>query len=241
MAAKIPWPRVLAEGAVIVGSILLALFLEKWSAEREARRDVSADLVGIEGELESNLSLLDYDLDLLRRVVAASGSLVESLDEQSDAPFVTVSDTIAAMARILSPTLDLSMGGVEALMASGRLAIVRSPELRRRLAGLSSLVEEVTEDEDLAQDIGWQQLYPAIAPRADFDHGYVIAELTTERIPGLPLQSRSDVSHPNSSEIRGYLRARRGWYGAAIRDAEKLQVEMLELRTLIRAELEALN
>jgi hypothetical protein len=79
MAATIPWRRVLVEGAVIVGSILLALFLEAWMADREVRREVSADLVGIDSELESNLSLLDFDLDLLRRTVAASGSLVESL------------------------------------------------------------------------------------------------------------------------------------------------------------------
>jgi len=241
MAAKIPWSRVLAEGAVIVGSILLALFLDAWWADREVRRDVSADLVGIEGELESNLSLLAYDLDLLRRTVAASSSLLESLDAQRESPFVTVADTVTAMARIVSPTLGVSVGGVEALMASGRLAVVRSPELRRRLAGLSSLVEEVTEDEDLGQEIGWQQLAPAVARRSDFDMGYVIAELTTKRIPGVPLESRSEVSHPNSSEIRGFLRARRGWYGQAIRDAEKLQAEMSELRALIRTELEALS
>ena len=81
----------------------------------------------------------------------------------------------------MSPTLGVSVGGVEALMASGRLAVVRSPELRRRPAGLSSLVEELTEDEDLGGDIGWQQL------------------------------------------------------------AEKLQIEMSELRALIRTELEALG
>ena len=241
MAANIPWPRVLAEGAVIVGSILLALFLEAWWAERELRREVSADLVGIEGELESNLSLLAFDVDLLRRTVAASTAMLESLDERPDAPFVTVSDTVAGMARLVSPTLDVSVGGVEALMASGRLAVVRSPELRRRLAGLSSLVGELTEDEDLGREIGWQQLFPAITRRSDFDQAYVITELMTERTPGLPLQSRSDVSHPNSSEIRGFLRARRGWYSQAIRDAEKLQVEMSELRALIRTELEALN
>jgi hypothetical protein len=232
---------VLVEGAVIVGSILLALFLEAWLAEREVRREVSADLVGIDSELESNLRILDFDLDLLRRTVAASGSLVESLGEQPDAPFVTVSDTVAGMARLISPTLGVSVGGVEALMASGRLAVVRSPELRRRLAGLSSLVEELTKDEDLGRDIGWQQLFPAIARRSDMDGGYVIAELTTGRIPGLPLQSRSVVSHPNSSEIRGFLRARRGWYGQAIRHAERLDVEMSELRVLIRTELDALN
>jgi hypothetical protein len=198
-------------------------------------------LVGIDSELESNLRILDFDLDLLRRTVAASGSLVESLGEQPDAPFVTVSDTVAGMARLISPTLGVSVGGVEALMASGRLAVVQSSELRRRLAGLSSLVEELTEDEDLGRDIGWQQLFPAISRRSDLGLDYVIIELVSQRVPRLPLQSRSVVSHPNSSEIRGFLRARRGWYGQAIRDAEKLEVEMSELRALIRSELEALN
>lgn len=241
MAAKISWRRVLAEGAVIVGSILLALFLEASLAEREVRREVSADLVGIAGELESNLSLLDFDLDLLRRTVAASGSLVESLDKQPDAPFVTVSDTLAGMARLVSPTLSISVGGVEALLASGRLSVVRSSELRRRLAGLSSLVEELAEDESLGRDIGWQQLHPAVARQSDMDLGYVIMELVAQRSPGIPLRSRSVVSHPNSSEIRGLLRARGGWYGQAIRDAETLRLEMSELRALIRTELEVLN
>jgi len=241
MAAKMPWSRVLAEGVVVVGSILLALFLDAWWADREVRRDVSADLVGIEGELESNLSFLAFDLDQLRRTVSATSSLLESLNEHPDALFVTVSDTVSAMARIVSPTLQVSVGGVEALMASGRLAVLQSPALRRRLAGLSSLHDKLTVSEDLGRDIGWQQLGPAVLSRSDFDQGYVIAELTTVRAPGLPLQSHSDVSHPNSSEIRGFLRARRGWYGQAIRDAEKLQVEMTELRTLIQTELEAIN
>jgi len=241
MAAKIAWPRVLVEGAVIVGSILLALSLEAWVADREVRREVSADLEGIAGELESNLRLLDFDLDLLSRTVAATGSLAASLNEDPDAPFVTVSDTVAAMARLVSPTLVASVGGVEALMASGRLAAVRSPDLRRRLAGLSSLVEKLTEGEDLGRDIGWQQLNPAVARRSDLDLGYVIAELFSRRVPGLPLQSRSMVPHPNSSEIRSFLRARGGWYGQAIRDAERLQVEMTELGALIGTELEALN
>ena len=241
MASTIPWRRVLAEGAVIVGSILLALFLEGWVAEREVRGELSADLVGISGELESNLSLLEFDIDLLRRTVAASRSLVGSLSEHGDAPFVTVSDTVAAMARLVSPTLGASVGGVEALMASGRLADVRSSELRRRLAGLSSLVDELAEDEDLGRDIAWQQLNPAVARRSDLDLGYVIANLFSERVPGLPLRSESMVTHPNSSEIRSYLRARGGWYGQAIRDAERLRVEMSELRALIRTELQALD
>jgi hypothetical protein len=240
MAAKIPWPRVLAEGAVIVGSILLALSLEAWVADRDVRREVSADLESIAGELESNLRLLDFELDLLRRTVAATGALVASLNEHRDAPFVAVSDTVAGMARLVSPTLGASVGGVEALMASGRLAAVRSPELRRRLAGLSSLVEKLAEDEDLGREIGWQQLNPAVAVRSDLDLGYVIAELFITRVPGLPLQSLSMVTHPNSSEIRSYLRARGGWYGQAIRDAERLQVEMTELGALIAAELDAL-
>jgi hypothetical protein len=241
MTSKIPWPRVLAEGAVIVGSILLALSLEAWVADRDVRRELSADLEGIAGELESNLRLLDFDLDLLRRTVAATGSLVASLNEDPDAPLVAVSDTVAGMARLVSPMLVASVGGVDALIASGRLAAVRSPELRRRLAGLSSLVDKLKEGEDLGRDIGWQQLNPAVARRADLAVGYVIAELFGTRVPGLPLHSRSMVSHPNSSEIRSYLRARGGWYGQAIRDAERLHLEMTELGTLIGTELEGLD
>jgi hypothetical protein len=230
---------VLVEGAVIVASILLALSLEAWWAEREVSHEVSADLIGIDSELETNQGLLDVDLDLLRRTVSASTSMLESLGEQPDAPFVTLSDTIAGMARLMSPTLDVSVGGVDALLASGRLPALRSAELRRRLAGLSSMVEDLTEDEDLGRQIGWQQLSPAVSRSADLDLSYVITELVTERIPGLPLRSRSMVSHPNSFEIRGFLRARIGWYRQAIRDAEKLQGEMSDLRTLIRADLDA--
>ena len=237
MAGKIPWLRVLLEGAVIVGSILLALSLEAWWAEREVSREVSADLVGIDVELEANLDVLAFELDLLKRTVAASASMLESLGELPDAPFVTLSDTIAAMARLSSPTLDVSVGGVDALLASGRLPALRSPELRRRLAGLSSKIEDLTEDEYLGREVGWQQLNPAVYRSADLDVGYVVTALFTERVPGLPLQGRSMISHPNSFEIRGALRTRMGWYGSAIREAEKLVVEMSELRALIRADL----
>ena len=59
MTGKIPWPRVLAEGAVIVVSILLALGAEAWWS---ARQDRTAEATYVESLLHDlRTDSLEYE------------------------------------------------------------------------------------------------------------------------------------------------------------------------------------
>ena len=48
---KIPWPRILAEGVVIVVSILLAFWIDEWADERQKRDEEKKLLRAIQAEI----------------------------------------------------------------------------------------------------------------------------------------------------------------------------------------------
>ena len=58
----IPWPRVLVEGVVIVGSILLAFGIDAWWDARKERDRESQLLVGLLGDFETTRSDLEQRL-----------------------------------------------------------------------------------------------------------------------------------------------------------------------------------
>ena len=69
------------------------------------------------------------------RIVVASDEVVLRLDSSGPSETLTVRDSLAAWAFSV-PTLDPSLGAVEALNASGQLSRIESPVLRQLLAGL---------------------------------------------------------------------------------------------------------
>ena len=68
---EIPWPRILAEGGAIVVSILLALSIEAWWADRQDRAEEQGILLGLKSEFEQNLGLIEIELSYRRAVVAS--------------------------------------------------------------------------------------------------------------------------------------------------------------------------
>jgi hypothetical protein len=50
---RIPWPRIFAEGVVIIASILLALAADAWWDERSDQRELEAALVNVSAEIST--------------------------------------------------------------------------------------------------------------------------------------------------------------------------------------------
>lgn len=60
--SQIPWTRILAEGAIIVVSILLAFAIQAWWEGSKERAEEQRILAAIRAELHSNVAEIDREL-----------------------------------------------------------------------------------------------------------------------------------------------------------------------------------
>ena len=142
MKQRVPWLRMLAEGVVILTSILLAFGVDAWWAERQRIGDEAELLAGLHQEVTDNvvtlragLDWLEVNRDRLSRFVSSDpASLGESV---SDSTWHTV---IRPQYRGDRPIL--SYGFLDATIAAGKLELIRDVELRAALAGLKRLQVE---------------------------------------------------------------------------------------------------
>lgn len=142
----ISWTRILAEGAVVVASILLAFAIDAWWDERQIRADEQQILQGLEEEFISIHEVLTrhsnyhmQDIETLEKV------LITIKNGASDD---AGSNVEAALREMVSPvTTDLGNGTLDALLGSGRLEILTNTTLRARLVGWERVIGEVWDDQ----------------------------------------------------------------------------------------------
>lgn len=87
--SKIPWPRVLGEGLIIIVSILLAFWIQAWWDARQDRSEEIAVLQSLLGELQEleqdfgyNEVMVDAMRASIRKLLEASASGEVSLGEK---------------------------------------------------------------------------------------------------------------------------------------------------------------
>lgn len=142
------WPRILAEGAAIVISILLAFAIDAWWEERGLRIEEQQVLQGLREEFLSVRSVLSGhlsehldDLQTLEKFLHA----VDAGTAEEAGPIVD-----AAVLVLLSPmTSDLGSGTLAALLSSGRIEILSNRVLRAKLASWEGVIGEVWDDQAL--------------------------------------------------------------------------------------------
>lgn len=189
----------LGQGAMVVSSILVAFAVDALWEESKERRDLNDDLANIALELEENRNRAVYHLDMAQRMANALDALYLAID--TDGPTPLLADTTVWLAHI-TPTLDASLGAIDALIASGRMAVVDNPELSRRLAGLRGRVEDAVEEQVQAQEIHFTRVLPELD---DLDHQATRhisdAFWAQARIPGRQLEYRGQVVHPGGPTL----------------------------------------
>lgn len=221
---RFDWPRLLLEGAIIVFSILAAFFLEGWRADRELARELDQELVNVHRELQTNRSLVATEVRSLDRIQAGSAALLVALEGASELDLVTVADTLAWLSTFWTPSFDPSLGAVEALTSSGRLAQIHDPDLRMGLAGLRDRLADAVEEEAAAKKITLEQLYPLVRDALDVTATLQVSAAAfsqvgeegvatpQQAVEGRGLQSRQLVQYPNSAAIRSTMLFRMGWF-----------------------------
>ena len=227
----------LGQGLLVVVSILIAFGLDAFWEESKERGDLHDDLANISLELEENRGRVEYHLDMAERMVDAFDVLLDAIDSDRDA--ATVADTTFWLTEI-TPSLDASLGAIDALVASGRMAVIENPELSRRLAGLRDRVEDAVEEQVQA----YQLQFTVVIPRLNGDYWRATKHIGDQfwseaRVPGRPLEYRSDVVFLEGPDVASELSTRRTLYYVTIGELRGLLDEFEVIEELIELEVGA--
>lgn len=236
MDKGVPWLRVAVEGAVIVVSILLAFGIDAWWQSAELKREVAQELQSVGRELRRNQDLLEFQIDIIGRVVRGDDAMLALMEAGGRAPSVSVPDTLAFLVNT-SLTFDPSLGALDALVASGRLAAIPDPETRLRLSGLKAFVEDAVDLQLLTRGLYYDQILPIISQEAAYDYDAVtdVSDRfwAAERIPGRALESAISVDYPNTQRLRVLIRERRGLDNTTVAEMTQLLAEFKALASMI--------
>jgi len=143
LTRSIPWPRILAEGAIIVVSILLAFWIDAWWEGRQAEASEEVVLQTLLDDLVAKRQLL---ADRNRFVGAIRNSAEALLRISSGTDTMPSEDSVDGL---ISDVWWVSNGAqwtsapLESLVASGDLSLISNPELVQSLEALRVAIERV--------------------------------------------------------------------------------------------------
>ena len=155
---EIPWPRILAESAAIVVSILLAFSIEAWWADRRDRAEEQGILRGLKAEFEQNLGLIEIELPY-------RSAVVDSILKIFDASVARTSLEPEVLDELIGDVtwwgnVKYSRGAIDGLLQSGGLSLIENEELRRVLASMPSRYDLTTAAELNDQDTTLNVIIP---------------------------------------------------------------------------------
>ena len=162
----IPWPRIFAEGAAIVVSILLALLIEAWWTERLDRENESDTLARLSAEMTVNIDRLNdpqYQLgmqataDLYGAVEAALKNGEDSLDFP----------TLSLRRSMFVSSFEADTPILNAMIGSGRLELVENTDIVSAIADWESTLRSYTDHVQRSRLHLDSQFIPALISRAD--------------------------------------------------------------------------
>lgn len=229
------WGRLLAEGTVIIVSILLALAADEWAQQR---RDRSMEL-DILLRLEAELTAAEADLlqwqDYQRGVVDAGGVLLAASGPVTAVPLPP--DSIGALVWDLtfSYAVDPALGVLASLISTNGLAQIENAALRTALIEWNELLRNLQRNEVAAHDANERRLSP-------FLEGQVATRsliAASDMDPGMGASSfPSGVEELlRSREFESLVANRVMWISQIIRMYDGVLAELQSVRLLVSDEL----
>lgn len=159
MNQRIPWQRIIAEGTIIVVSILLAFWIDAWWGERQVRADEREAMAQLADDFRANAERMqtirgvhEAALDAAYEILARAGMGGQSQSDATTAELVYLS--------LRAWTYDPLLGGTNSLIQSGRLNILSNSSLRVALAGWPDIVEDLNGDEWTENRTTFEQISP---------------------------------------------------------------------------------
>jgi len=140
--------RFVAEGLVIVVSILAAFALDTWWERAQERENERETLAALGSEFREARAEIERRRGNQRRILTAVSTVTDSLHRslEEGRQSLSVSDTLLALAYI-PPTTSVALGTLQGLIGSGQLGVIRSGDLRARLGAWGAEFDELREEE----------------------------------------------------------------------------------------------
>jgi len=214
------------EGLVVVASILIAFALDAWWDSSNDRAALRLELIGVAQELSDNRAALAERAEGHRLQISSITEVLDLQAASAGSESIEVSDSLLFRAAVTSPTTDPSAGALAALIASGRISLVRDVELRRFLAAFQTRVEDVREDELGARAVAHERVFQILGsdPAAEAAASLPLGLGATDPFPAR--RSRVSLQPDAWRELRSNLALRRWWLSVAVEEAEDFLQEM---------------
>lgn len=227
--------NLVAEGVLIVVSILVAFAIDAWWAERQDRVDERRILSSLKAEFQVNAKKIPSYIERHSRTAEYSSELIRALHKAGPGGAVTFNRLHLAWTLELNST-DPQRGTLDAILQSGELRFIRNPHIRERLVGWPQLIVDATENEDLLRTIWGPLLHAALVKQADLAP---LNEMRPEcwRLDSSEECSMGDISLGYSTEVIGFLLNIRGFSDEAARELAILVEEAGKIVALIDEEL----
>ena len=225
----------LAEGLLIVVSILVAFWIDAWWDERQDRVEEKRILNALRDEFLVNAEKIPSYMAGHQLSADYSAELIRTLHHAGPGGEVAVNVRHLGWTVSQSST-DPQSGALDTVLQSGELRYVRSPEVRLRLAAWPQLVVDATENEILLRHT-WSPLYHAalarqadLAPLDAMDSSCWAIDATDDC-------DATEISVPYDTEVIGLLLPVRGYSSEAVIELGRLVEEAQRIVDLIDEEL----
>jgi hypothetical protein len=143
--------RALGEIVILVLGILIAFALDSWWDDQKANRWERVQLQALSAEFSTNLAHVDSVILAHENTASDVRQLLDFATQNPAGATAEFPDSVVTKL-IAWRTSELTMGALDALLASGDLGEIRSPLLRRQLTAWKALVLDAQEKESLARD-----------------------------------------------------------------------------------------
>ena len=225
----------LAEGILIVVSILVAFAIDAWWEERQERAEEVRILESLRAEFHANAEYMPEFIEAHRRTTFYAKQITERMEAAGPGGKFSVS--VAELAQILqNRSTDPQTGALDAILQSGELRFIGNRGIRESLAQWPRLVVDATENEQLLRTQWGPLLHAAIVKDVDI---LPLKDMDAAcwGDPTLEVCKAGFVTLIWDTEVIGYLSPVGGYAAEAARELERLMQEAEKMVDMLDQEL----
>lgn len=149
----------IGEIIIVIFGILIALQVDAWNYEREAREEAKVFLTQLKNEFQANRDQLVQKVLLRDRALQSARELLRFVDGKSEFNTPSEVDSLLAIALPVY-TFDPSLGVLNQLTSTDKLTLVRNEALNDTLSFWNSMIEDFKEDEDMYNNYNHNHFRP---------------------------------------------------------------------------------
>ena len=161
----------IGEIVLVVIGILIALSLNNWKEDLDNRGEEMRILSGLKQEFEANLSEVNRNIKLNTSTKESTIDLIHLIRTENPFANSRYVDSLLYVVYMFG-SFDAQTGLIDEVISSGKLSIIKDPELRNRLTSFSGTLDNAEEDYIIRQNHYMDQVTPYLSkylPLVNYD------------------------------------------------------------------------